>query len=326
MKIPAAACYFLQAKVESMKHIHVAALEGDAELAKKIGKKGSESDFTIYNCKEGEHVLCLYHPAKYPDRVQPLLYCLSLCDIAYFRPQAIDKFTGETIVAAAAFGKRLVVIADRVSREEIEPFLKSAGLSSYEFFEGEAIALRERLLSENSSRKADGKTEVAIDSCFPVKGVGTVALGIVQQGKVAVHQKLSFLPSGVEAEIKSIQVQDENVNEAEAGSRVGLNLKGIEPEKVGKGDLAVEEKFAPASRIEAELSLTKFYKGNIESVQFFVLAGLGFVACKAKKNGEKYEIELASPSCVRQGETVCIFLPEAMPRVIGKAKISRVLS
>ena len=309
-----------------MKHIHVAALETDAELAKKIGKKGSESDFTIYNCKEGEKVLCLYHPAAYPDKIQPLLYCLSLSDVAYLRPQAIDKFTGESIIATASFGKKLIVVLDKVSREEIEPFLKSAGLPSYEFFEGDDIALREILLAEESSRKPVGKTEMVIDACFPVKGVGTVALGIVQQGTVSIHQKLSFLPSGIEAEIKSIQVQDENVNQAEASSRVGLNLKGIDPEKVSKGDLAVEQKFAPATKIEADVSLTKFYKGNLESVQFFVLSGLSFVACKGKKiEAGKYLLDLGSPLCVREGEELCLFLPEAMPRVIGKARVERII-
>ena len=308
-----------------MKHIHVAALEADAELAKKIGKKGSESDFTIYNCKEEGRVLCLYHPAKYPEKIQPLLYCLSLCDVAYIRPNAIDKFAGEMIVATGVFGKKLLVIVDKVSREEIEPLLKSANLASYEFFEGGEIELREKLLGEASTRKADGKAEVIIDSCFPVKGVGTIALGIVQQGKVVLHQKLEFVPAGVSSEVKSMQVQDENVNEAEASSRVGLNLKGVEPDKVGKGDLAVEEKFPACAKFEAQVSLSKFYKGNIETVQFFVLSGLKFVACKAKKVGEKYEIEAGSPLPIREGETVVLFLPEAMPRVIGKAEVARVL-
>ena len=138
-----------------MKHIHVAALEQDAELAKKIGKKGSESDFAIYNCKEEGRVLCLYHPAKYPEKIQPLLYCLSLCDVAYIRPNAIDRFVGEIIVALGVFGKKLIVVVDKVSREEIEPLLKSAGLSDYEFFEGGEIELREKLLAEGSTRKAE---------------------------------------------------------------------------------------------------------------------------------------------------------------------------
>ena len=309
-----------------MKHVHVAALELDAEFAKKIGKKGSESDFTIYNLKEGGSVLCIYHAAKYPEKIQPLLYSLSLCDVAYIRPNAIDKTTGEMIIAAAAFGKKLLVVADLVGRADIEPLLKAAGMQDYEFFEGDANELRERLFSGASIRKADGKTEVVIDSCFPVKGVGTVALGIVQQGSVRVHQKLVLSPSGVEFEVKSIQVQDENVNDAEAGSRVGLSMKGIESVAVSKGDIAGEEKIGGVSRIDASVSLSKFFKGNFEAVQFFVLSGLKFAASKAKKIGEgKYEIEMSAPLCLKEGEEVVLFFPDAAPRVIGKAKVERLL-
>jgi selenocysteine-specific translation elongation factor len=309
-----------------MKHIHVAALEADAEFAKKIGKKGSESDFTIYNCKEGSNVICLYHASKYPEKIQPLLYALSLCDVAYFRPNAIDKFAGEMLVACAAFGKRLIVISDLVGKGEIEPLIKSAGVQQYEFFDGDANALREKLITLPSSRKSEGKTEVVVDSCFAVKGIGTVALGIVHQGTVRVHQKLSFLPSGLEAEVKSIQVQDVDVKDAEASSRVGLSLRGLEAEDVSKGDLAVEEKFPSANRIEAGMALTKFYKGDITVPQFFVLSGLKYVACKAKKlEGGKFEVELTAPMCLRLGDTLCVFLAESMPRAIGSAKVEKII-
>ena len=310
-----------------MKHVHVAALEADAEIAKKIGKKAGETDFTIYNCKEGDSVVSIYHPSKYPEKIQPLLYSLYLCDVAYMRPMAIDKFTGEMIVACAVFGKKLIVIVDKVAKDEVEPLLKAAGLQNYEFFDGDGNELREKLLSEPSFRKSVGKTEIVIDACFPVKGVGTIALGIVQQGKVIVHQKLEFIPSGISSEVKSIQVQDIDVKEAETGSRVGLNLKNVEAEMISKGDAAVEEKWASATKIEAAVSLTKFYKGDITQIQFFVLWGLKFVASKAKKNAAgNYEIEFASPLPVRNGETVQLFLAEAMPRIIGSGKVVKIIS
>lgn len=313
-------------KSDIMKHIHVAALELDAEFAKKMGKKGSESDFSIYNLKEGSSVLCIYHAAKYPEKIQPLLYSLSLCDIAYLRPNAIDKTTGEMIIAAAAFGKKLLVVADLAGKDDVAPLLKAAGVADYEFFEGDVNALRERLLAEASTRKADGKSEVVIDSCFPVKGVGTVALGIVQQGTVKVHDKLVLSPSGNSFEVKSIQVQDENVNEAEASSRVGLNMKGLEAEKVEKGEIACAEILPSANRIEASVFLSKFFKGNFEAVQFFVLSGLRFAASKAKKIGEgRYEIEMAAPLCLREGEEAVLFFPDAAPRVIGKARVEKLL-
>ena len=227
---------------------------------------------------------------------------MAIADVAYFRPNAIDKFAGEMLVACAAFGKRLLVLSDIVGRGDIEPLIKSAGVQEYEFFEGDANALREKLFTYPSLRKSDGNVEVIIDSCFPVKGIGTVALGISQQGTVRVHQKIYFIPSGKEAEIKSIQVQDVDVKEAEASSRVGLSLRGLEATDVGKGDLAVEEKFPAANKIEASVFLTKFYKGDITTLQFFILSGLKYVACKAKKLGSgNFEIELTAPMCLRQG-------------------------
>jgi selenocysteine-specific translation elongation factor len=116
------------------------------------------------------------------------------------------------------------------------------------------------------------------------------------------------------------------VKEADVGSRVGLNLKGMEPDKVGKGDLAVEVDFPAALKIEATLTLSKFYKGTLDTVQFFILSGLKFVSCKAKKleNGN-FELELGAPICLRAGETACVFLPEAMPRAIGSAKVVKIL-
>jgi selenocysteine-specific translation elongation factor len=181
------------------------------------------------------------------------------------------------------------------------------------------------LLSEASSRKGEGKTEVVIDACFPVKGVGTVALGIVQQGTVKVHDKLVLSPSGVQFEVKSIQVQDENVADAEASSRVGLNMKGIESEVVSKGDVASIEKIPAANKMEAAVSLSKFFKGNFEAVQFFVISGLKFAASKAKKIGEgRYEIELSAPLCLRAGEEAVLFFPDAAPRVIGKARVGKI--
>jgi len=310
-----------------LEHIHVAALELDAELAKKIGKKGSETDFAVYNCKESGKVICAYHPLKYPERVQPLLYSLSLCDLAYLRPEAIDRHAGEMMIAAAAFGKKTLVIADKVGREDVEPLLKAAGALDFEFFEGDAIALRERLLCEHGKRGAGGKARVVIDSCFPVKGVGTVALGVVQEGAVRVHQRLFLFHAGAEAEIKSIQVQDENVEQAAAGSRVGLNLKGIDSKYVERGEVASEEAIAPVRRVEAEVLLTPFFKGNFEAVQFFALSGLRFAPCRAAKIGEgRYEIALGSPLPLKEGEAAVLFFPDAMPRVIGRATVAKIIA
>jgi hypothetical protein len=61
--------------------------------------------------------------------------------------------------------------------------------------------------------------------------------------------------------------------------------------------------------------------------QFFALSGLKCIACKAKRlEGGKYELELASPINARAGEALQLFLPEAMPRAIGSAKVGKIIA
>ena len=57
-----------------------------------------------------------------------------------------------------------------------------------------------------------------------------VVLGFVLNGKVSVHDKLRILPSESNklAEVKGIQISDEDYDTTERGIRVGLSLKGVE--------------------------------------------------------------------------------------------------
>ena len=63
-----------------------------------------------------------------------------------------------------------------------------------------------------------------------MKGVGLVVLGFVLTGTVSVHDKLRLIPSeSVKmAEVKGIQVSDEDQESSGSGIRVGLSLKNVE--------------------------------------------------------------------------------------------------
>ena len=67
----------------------------------------------------------------------------------------------------------------------------------------------------------EGSTQIVIDHCFDVKGVGTVALGKVISGKVSQYDKLFHLPSKTEILVKSIQMHDDDVKESVSPARVG---------------------------------------------------------------------------------------------------------
>ena len=66
-------------------------------------------------------------------------------------------------------------------------------------------------------------SEMVIDHCFDVKGVGTVILGKVTNGKIKQYDNLKLYPKGTDVLIKSIQMHDDPVTESicPCKSRIG---------------------------------------------------------------------------------------------------------
>src|SRR3972149_5680095 len=87
----------------------------------------------------------------------------------------------------------------------------------------------------------EGKTKIVIDHCFDVKGVGTIVLGKVTQGKVMQYDNLKLFPNGTDVMIKSIQMHDDPVDEATSPARVGLSVKGITVDDVNRGDYLCQD-------------------------------------------------------------------------------------
>ncbi len=95
---------------------------------------------------------------------------------------------------------------------------------------------------------------------FKVKGVGTVALGFVLSGSISKHQKLVLSDLDREVEVRSIQMNDEDVDTAAAGSRVGLALKNIEPSDMERGMFLSDKPFEYAETINGKVIPQKSLK------------------------------------------------------------------
>ncbi|MBP5474764.1 MAG: elongation factor Tu, partial [Methanomicrobium sp.] len=74
------------------------AITGSLDYAKNIGKKGTTSDITFYNLKKGEDTVTIIEPTRYPERIQPLYYAVSMADVAIVIVDAVTPEFGETVV------------------------------------------------------------------------------------------------------------------------------------------------------------------------------------------------------------------------------------
>ncbi len=256
-----------------MGNITVAVL-GALGYAGSIGKKGTSTDITFYNVKKGEDTVTLIEPTRYPERLAPLFYAVSLAKKAIVVVDQIDATFGECLVMlqCSVIKTGYFILRNYIPKEKIEPLIKGTSLEKFEFVGDDANFLREQLLAEASKQKPveipvgqQAVGTVPVDHSFNVKGVGVVVLGVVVNGAVQKHECLNALPGGKSAQVRSIQKHDDEFDVASEGDRVGLALKNIEVEDLDRGVVLTNDpSIKSSSKLETQATLVKYWQTQIK--------------------------------------------------------------
>jgi selenocysteine-specific elongation factor len=115
-------------------------------------------------------------------------------------------------------------------------------------------------------RPADAPAFLPIDRVFAVAGHGTVVTGTLMQGRVRVGDTLALQPSGLPARIKGLQIFNRPVREATGGSRVAVNIAGLEVSQVVRGEALVSPReFAPSRELSVEFTPLPEAAGAVQS-------------------------------------------------------------
>jgi selenocysteine-specific elongation factor len=101
----------------------------------------------------------------------------------------------------------------------------------------ELKALLDQMAEEVPKRTIIGPFRLPIDRVFTIRGFGTVVTGTLVAGVARVGDRVELLPRGLETRIRSLQVHGKACDFAEAGTRVAMNLAGLELEEVDRGDV-----------------------------------------------------------------------------------------
>ena len=124
---------------------------------------------------------------------------------------------------------------------------------------GELVAEIARLAAEVPERPADGPVFLPIDRAFSMKGFGTVVTGTLLSGQIAEGDEAALLPPspGVGAlRVRTVQVHGAATGRALAGQRTAVNLPGVEPSAVSRGQALVHAGVVPASSVlDVEVTL-----------------------------------------------------------------------
>jgi selenocysteine-specific elongation factor len=101
-------------------------------------------------------------------------------------------------------------------------------------------------------------TRLFVDRSFTMKGFGPVVTGTLDGGSIAVEDRLTLFPEGLEVRVRRLEVHGEERKRAAAGERVSLNLAGVERTTLHRGQSLVEPgALAPSSILTAEVTVLR---------------------------------------------------------------------
>lgn len=317
---------------------------GRKETAREFGKPGTSSDITIHDRKGRDAVKTWVTATGFPDKIQPLFQAINMSEHVIFHVDALDRFTGEQIIALDVLGRKKGILchAYEVDADRLESMIRGTVVENYDRVEipelAGAVGAVKDVQQAAGNNTQNGYAEVAVDHSFDVKGVGTVILGRVTVGTIRQYDKMLHCPSGTEVLIKSIQMHDDPTDVAIHPARVGLAVKGIKPDDMQRGDIIStdmskdgQEVIAATSNVTLDYTPNRFCKmGMTEGQGCIVATGLqaraatitGIKDDANKGKSHTLSLKFANPIAYHIGDTAVILRPEASPvRIAGSGSI-----
>ncbi|KAJ3695799.1 hypothetical protein LUZ60_001176 [Juncus effusus] len=95
-------------------------------------------------------------------------------------------------------------------------------------------------------RPSDKPLRLPLQDVYKIGGIGTVPVGRVETGMIKPGMVVTFAPSGLTTEVKSVEMHHEALQEALPGDNVGFNVKNVAVKDLKRGYVASNSKDDPA--------------------------------------------------------------------------------
>ncbi|MBN1188209.1 MAG: selenocysteine-specific translation elongation factor [Dehalococcoidales bacterium] len=148
---------------------------------------------------------------------------------------------------------------------EVEDLLKPTGFAGAPILAVSAVTgegleeLKEAIassLSQAEPRRDIGKPRLPIDRVFTISGSGTVVTGTLIDGKFALGQEVEVTPPALKSRIRGLQTHKTQLNSVSPGSRVAVNLVGLNSSEIRRGNiLTCPGWLRPTTLLDARLRL-----------------------------------------------------------------------
>ncbi len=184
------------------------------------------------------------------------------------------------------------------------------------------------LLNDTPTRKDIAQPRLPIDRVFVLSGFGTVVTGTLLDGTLHVGQEVELQPTGYTARIRGLQSYKQKVDIAYPGSRVAVNLAGIDKDEISRGNVLTQpQQLHPSQLIDVLFNhlpdANRPLKHNAE-VKFFTgtsetTARVRLLDDDVLKVGEGgwIQLRLSHPIVVARGDRFIVRYPSPAQTIGG---------
>ena len=214
-------------------------------------------------------------------------------------------------------------------RDEVGAALRGTALESAPLVDVSATTRRglddlitavEGVLGEAPARRDAGRPRLPIDRAFTMSGFGTVVTGTLRDGSLAAGEEIEIVPGGRRGRIRGLQTHRRAIDVARPGSRVAVNITGIERDELARGMVAAHPgTVSSASVISARLRILPTASGPLahdEAVKVHLgtaeaMARVTVLDAAAIAPGEERwaQLRLADPLAVAVGDRLVVRRP-----------------
>lgn len=174
------------------------------------------------------------------------------------------------------------------------------------------------------SRPTDKPLRLPLQDVYKIGGIGTVPVGRVETGVLKPGMVVTFAPTGLTTEVKSVEMHHEQLQEAVPGDNVGFNVKNVSVKEIKRGNVAGDSKNDPPKSTDtfnAQVIILN-HPGEIHAGYSPVLdCHTAHIACKFsellekidRRSGKKLE---DNPKMVKSGDACIAELTPSKPMCV----------
>merc|ERR1711964_708155 len=174
------------------------------------------------------------------------------------------------------------------------------------------------------SRPTDKPLRLPLQDVYKIGGIGTVPVGRVETGILKPAMVVTFAPSCLSTEVKSVEMHHEALTEALPGDNVGFNVKNVSVKDLRRGFVAGDSKNSPPKEtksFEAQVIVIN-HPGQIQAGYSPVLdCHTAHIACKFvelkekidRRSGKKLE---DAPKFIKSGDAAIVMLKPTKPMCV----------